>query len=93
MSREPNSGDGETDGSETDDQTDREQAAKAAEAIREIGAERLADEIVSAWQKAGIKPFDTEEDDTGPDDERDPADTDIAQSDDTGRDGSAGDDC
>ncbi|WP_128476872.1 hypothetical protein [Halorussus pelagicus] len=77
---EPNSDGGATDSDGTnhettdadatsDDATDAEQAAKAAEAIAEIGVERLTEEIVGAWQAAGMEPFDAEEDSTDRDDD------------------------
>ena len=57
-----------TDKATDDDATDAEQAAKAAEAIDEIGVERLTEEIVGAWQETGMPPFDSEEDGTDRDD-------------------------
>jgi hypothetical protein len=66
---ESNSDDDVTDSDATDDDTtDAERAAEAAEAIDEIGVERLTEEIVGAWQEAGMPPFDGEEDSADRDD-------------------------
>lgn len=60
MPSEPNDGDGSTMDHEesTDERRPEERARAAADAIETIGADRLTDLIIEAWEQGGLPPFD-----------------------------------